>query len=86
VYPLIKENAMPYQVMTEDEIIATGLKAIEMKKQGNMDEYTRLSKSIPMQPYLAKFTKDHFGADFLIKGGWNLADANAEYGSDWLNR
>jgi hypothetical protein len=73
-----------FQVMTLDEKFAIGLKAIEQKDQGNMDEYMRLTKTIPMPPYLAKFAKDHLGAGFLTEGGWNLSEAETEYGSDWL--
>jgi hypothetical protein len=39
-----------------------------------------------MPPYLAKFAKEHLSPDFLIKYGWNLTEAEAEYGSDWLNQ
>jgi hypothetical protein len=72
--------------MTLDEKLAIGMNAIEQKNQGNLDEYERISKTIPLPPYLAKWAKDHLGVDFLIEGGWNLAEADAEYGSDWLNQ
>jgi hypothetical protein len=72
--------------MTLEEKSAIGVKAIEFKKQGNLDEYERLMKQIPLQPYLAKFAKEHFGADFLIEYGWNLSEADAEYGADWLTK
>jgi hypothetical protein len=48
-----------------------------------MEEAQKIRRQIPMPPYLAKFAKDHPDADFLIKYGWNLTEA--EYGSDWLN-
>jgi hypothetical protein len=34
---------------------------------------------------MAKFIKDHFGAETLLSMGWNLSEAEAEYGSDWLS-
>ena len=40
----------------------------------------------PLQPYLAKIAKDYFGADCLIKTGWNLSAAEAEFGPDRLNK
>jgi hypothetical protein len=43
-------------------------------------------KSLPMPPYLAKFVKEKIGADFLIDGGWNLAEADAEYGYSWITK
>jgi hypothetical protein len=74
------------ETMTIQEKLAISMKAIEQKNLGNMEEYYRITRSIPMSPYLAKFAKDHFGADFLIQSGWNLSEAEAEYGSDWLSR
>ena len=37
-----------------------------------------------MPPYLAKVAKEKIGVDFLINGGWNLSEAEAAFGSDWL--
>jgi hypothetical protein len=45
------------------------------------EEAEKVYKQIPLQPYLAK---EHFGADFLINYGWNLSEADAEYGRGWL--
>jgi hypothetical protein len=71
-------------ILEEEAVIA--LKEKKKKKQGKQEEYERMRKQIPLQPYLAKFAKEHFGADFLIKSGWNLAEAEAEYGPDWLHQ
>ena len=76
-------------VMTMEEEIVIARKAFELKKQGKLEEYERTRKQIPLQPYLAKFIKDHmeyFGEDFFEKYGWNLSAAEAEYGSDWLTK
>ena len=51
-----------------------------------MEESEKLRKQIPLQPYLAKFAKEHFGPDFLVKYGWNLKEAEAEFGSGWLTK
>jgi hypothetical protein len=72
--------------MTQEEEAAIIIKAIELKKQGKPEECERMMKQIPLPPYLAKFAKDHFGPDFLIKYGWNLSAAEAEYGFDWLSQ
>ena len=74
------------QKLTLEEEAAIMVKAIELKKQGKLDEYEQTRKQIPLQPYLAKFAKEHFGADFLVKNGWNLSEADELYGSDWLTR
>jgi len=36
------------------------------------------------QAYMAKWVKKRFGAETLIKTGWNLSEA--EYGPDWLTK
>ena len=73
-------------IMTLEEKTAIGLKAIEQKKLGNLEEYERLMKQIPVAPYLAMIIKNNFGADNLLKAGWDLSEADAEYGPDWLNQ
>jgi hypothetical protein len=72
--------------MTLDEKLSLSIKAGELKKAGKIDEYERLMKSLPMPPYLAKFAKEKIGVDFLLQGGWNLSEADTEYGHDWLNQ
>ena len=74
------------RLMTMEEEAAIALKAFELNDLGKPEECERMLKTIPLQPYLAKFVKDHLGAEFLLSLGWNLAEANAEYGSDWLRK
>ena len=74
------------RLMTMEEEAAIALKAFELKDQGKPDECEQMLKKLPLQPYLAKFVKEHLGADFLLSLGWNLTEANAEYGSGWLNK
>ena len=75
-----------FQTLTLHEQLAIGVKAIELKKQGKLEESLELQKSIPLPPYMAKWAKKRFGAEALIKTGWNLSEAEAEYGSDWLTK
>ena len=77
------------KLMTMEEQIDIFHKALELEKQGKLEEAERMNRQIPLPPYLAKFVKDHieyFGDDFFEKYGFNLAEAEAEYGSDWLTR
>jgi hypothetical protein len=74
------------ETMTLHEKLELGVKAIELRKQGKLEEAMRVQKSIPLPPYLAKWAKKRIGADFLINQGWNLSEAEAEYGPDWLTR
>jgi hypothetical protein len=72
--------------MTLDEKYAILHKAIALKEAGDREGYNRLTRSVPMPSYLAKVMKEKMGADFLINGGWNLSEAEAEFGSNWLSR
>ena len=75
-----------YQPMTIHEKLKIGVQAIELEKQGKFEEAEKLEQQIPMPPWLAKFAKKHMGADFLIKYKWNLSEAEAEYGPNWLSQ
>jgi len=81
----IQEKPMP-QTMTLDEKLAISMKACALRQAGDREGFHRVIKTAPMPPYLAKVMKDKMGADFLIKGGWNLSEAEAEFGSGWLNK
>jgi hypothetical protein len=72
------------KAMTLDEKLAVGCKAAELRKAGDEEGYDRLIMTIPLPPYLAKVAKEKIGLDFLINGGWNLSEVEAEFGSDWL--
>ena len=74
------------QTMTLDEKLAIGCKAAELWQAGDHEGYIRLMKTAPVPPYIAKVIKEKVGADFLIKEGWNLSEAEAEFGHGWLNK
>ena len=74
------------QIMTLHEKLDLGMKAIELEKQGKYDEAEVVEKKIPLAPYLAKFLKDHLGSEALLQGNWNLAEADAEYGTGWISK
>ncbi|MCL2688218.1 MAG: hypothetical protein FWE57_00025 [Chitinispirillia bacterium] len=57
-----------------------------LEDAGDIEGATRLVRSVPMPPYLAMTAKKTMGADFLIQGGWNLSEAEAEFGADWLSK
>ena len=73
------------QTMTLDEKLAIGCKAVALSKAGDEEGYFRLIKTIPMPPYLARIMKEKVGVDFLVNGGWNLSEAEAEFGLNWLS-
>ena len=74
------------KLMTEQEKVEIFRQVIALRDDGFESEATVLRRTIPIPAYLAKVYKDKVGADFLIQGGWNLAEAENEYGQDWLTR
>jgi len=74
------------QTMTLDEKFAIAMKVIDLKKSGDFEGADRLIKTIPLPPYLAKISKEKVGTDYLINSGWNLSEAEAEFGENWLSR
>jgi hypothetical protein len=72
------------QTMTLDEKLAISCKAAELRKAGDKEGATRLLRTAPMPPYLAKVFKEKVGADFFTDAGYNLSEAEAEFGKDWL--
>jgi hypothetical protein len=74
------------EIMTLGEKLDLAVKSIELEKQGKEDEAQQVRRQIPMSPYLAMFAKEYLGAGFLKKYGWNLTEADAEYGPGWLNK
>ena len=72
------------QTMTLDEKLAIACKAAALSDAGDEEGASRLIRTTPLPPYLAKIAKEKIGVDFLIKGGWNLSEAEAEFGPNWL--
>jgi len=72
------------QTMTLDEKLAIGCKAAELRKAGNIEEADRLVMSIPLPPYIAKIMKEKVGMEFFTRNNWNLSEAEAEFGQNWL--
>jgi hypothetical protein len=77
------------QKMTIHEKLEVSMKVAECLKAGNKAEAVRISlEELPMPPYLAEAVKEFSGADFLLKGryNYNLSEAEAEFGPDWLTK
>jgi hypothetical protein len=77
---------LSHKLMTDEEIGDVIMESHRLREAGRMEEATALHRTIPVPAYLAKLFKEKVGAEFLINGGWNLAEAEAEFGSDWLDR
>ncbi len=53
---------------------------------GDRDEAFRLMVTLPLHPGMAKIGKEMFGKEHLLNGGYNLSEAYAEFGDDWLDK
>jgi hypothetical protein len=71
--------------MTLDEKLAISCKAAELWQAGDKEGFSRLIRTAPMPPYLAKIFKEKVGVEPLLKSGWNLSEAEAEFGPGWLD-
>ena len=74
------------ETMTLDEKLAISLKAFTLLDAGDKEGFSRIIRTAPMPPYLAKIYKERVGVEQLKKSGWNLSEAEAEFGTDWLDR
>lgn len=72
--------------MTEREKADVYMKSIELRHAGKEAEAHALQATVPLPSHLAKVSKKLFGADYLIKSGYNLSEAEAAFGQDWLTR
>jgi len=72
--------------MTFDEKLAISNKACLLWQAGDKEGYSRLTRTIPLPPFLAKILKEKIGVEFFKHGSWNLSEAEAEFGSDWLSK
>ncbi len=41
---------------------------------------------LPLAPGLARIAKEMYGSKHLLEGGYNLSEAYAEFGDDWLGK
>lgn len=73
-------------LMTEREKADIMMKVCKLWDEGKDAEAHTLQATIPLQPFLAKVAKEKIGADFLIEAGYNLSEAEAAFGKDWLTR
>ena len=74
------------QTMTFDEKLAISNKACLLWQAGDKEGCSRLTRTIPMPPWLAKIIKEKVGLEFFERYEWNLSEVEAEFGPDFLNK
>lgn len=60
-------------------------RAHEAFQAGDHTEYVKISQLIPLAPHIAKATKETLGATYLKNSGFDLSEAEAVYGHNWLD-
>jgi hypothetical protein len=75
------------QKMSLEEHLAIDMEFIAMYESGKEEEALAFHRAkTPMLPWLAKIIKEKVGADFLRQQGYNLSEAEAEFGPGWLDK
>ena len=74
------------ETMTLDEKLAISVRACTLWNAGDKEGFSRVIRTAPMPPYLAKIYKEKIGVKELLESGWNLSEAEAEFGKDWLSK
>jgi len=75
---------MEHKLMSEQEKVEIFRKSLKLREEGKLEEASAMQRTAPLPAYLAKVFRDKVGPEYLLKSGWNLAEAEAEFGPNWL--
>jgi hypothetical protein len=78
------ETKVEHRHMTDDEKVLTMYNAVMLYEEGKDEEASRLIRSVPLEPEMAKIFKKIYGPDFVANGGFNLFEVEKAYGKEWL--
>lgn len=59
---------------------------IQASEEGRNDEALKIGQQLPLAPHIAKAAKDVWGAEYLKNSGFDLSEAEAAYGKNWLDQ
>lgn len=71
--------------MSKEETMAIITRAQELDDLGKKEEAAALRIQLPLHPGVADDIKRFNGIQWLIDGGFNLKDAVAAFGENWLH-
>lgn len=60
--------------------------ARKLEAEGKNEEAEKIEMQIPLAPHLAMALKEVFGSEHVKNSGFNLSEAEEEYGKDWLDK
>jgi len=81
---ILDTEALPMAQMSHAEQMDIITKALAAAQDGDYEKEVSLARKFPLSPHLAKAARDIFGVKYLE--GWDLSEAEATYGKDWLER
>ena len=55
------------------------------EEREDWEEFDRLIKIVPLPPRILKAFAVGYGRDFIIETGYDLTEANLEFGEGWLD-
>lgn len=70
--------------MTYEEEKKIVHKAVEASMRNDREMQLKYLQMMPLEPHFAKAAKRAFGKEFFINSGWDLSEAEAVYGKNWL--
>ena len=73
-------------VMGKEEINDLMNLSRKLRAEGREEEATKVAMKIPLAPHLAMALKEVYGAEYVRNAGFNLADAEVKYGTNWLDK
>lgn len=52
---------------------------------GKDDDALKIIQQLPIAPHIARAVKEVMGTEYLLNSGFDLSEAEAKYGKNWLN-
>jgi len=75
---------MPRLTLEEEAKIIRA--SFEASDAGDEEEEFRLLQLLPLAPHLAMAGKEVYGAEYMKSAGYDLSEANEEFGDGWLDK
>jgi hypothetical protein len=72
--------------LTSEEKFRIIQQSLEARERGDIEEADRIAKRLPLAPHLAKSLKESIGPEELSKSGFDLSEAEAAFGQNWLSQ
>jgi hypothetical protein len=76
---------MEHRLLSEQEKAEIYRASHRLEEEGKKEEAMAMRRQVPLPACLAKVMKEKLGVQYVIQSGWNLAEAEAKFGANWLN-